>query len=316
MGSQLTGIAEKCSRYYWTSVERVHGLKILKYPLLSLLTLLFWIVFAIRLFTNGLVALKNIVCVFFFHTKQTDNSEQQSGSAHHKQVAALVIAVLLITATVIFLAPKLLLPTAGKPAQLIPGSSPEGNLSTANAAQIAISSPSELLLNISKPTLNSDGTYLLSVDVKASTADHPTAKLKMQDSGQKENTLCTFSGLTLGKNVISISKQSLKDLLPMSTPKNVIVLDTTSYVMAPNDAYGINVQLFGKSSYSDLSVYSSNELVAKVTKCTDNLFYVIGYKEGTCQIIFETNSLRASTQISVQSDITAHGNADRVMAAQ
>ena len=122
MDTSSGGIAEKWNHFYWESVKRAHKLKILKYPLLCLLTLLFGIAFVVQACVNGILLfchkvrssfshLKSIK--FPSHEKEEDNPEPPESSTQadssenkiftfHFRYAAVLAAILLLAATGIF----------------------------------------------------------------------------------------------------------------------------------------------------------------------------------------------------------------------
>jgi len=333
MDTDSSGIAEKWNRYYWESVKHVHKLKILKYPLLCLLTLLFGIAFAIRLCANGVIMLCHKIRNAFSHVKfakfspqvqaeeraehtEETNIPKKQVFVHRFQYAAALVMVVLLALAVILLLQKSTIPTECLPqnSSRVNGTVVSGTSN--NSPQSTSSLPAELRMEISKPTLGADGNYQFSVTVKPDkTGNSSSVKLELPDANTADNPSCIISGLKLGTNAITVPSRSLTDLLPSSSPKSVIIVDTTSYVMAPNDVYGIKAQLIGQSKDA-LTAHSSDEQIAELVKYSSTYYQVIGHKEGTCEIIFEANGMRASTKITVQADAQAHGDAGRVLAAR
>lgn len=298
MDTNSGGIAEKWNHYYWESVKRAHKLKILKYPLLCLLTLLFGIAFAVQFCVNGVMLLCH---------------KTRSAFSRRFRYVAILAAVLLLAVAGIFYLQKNSLSTVCIPQNSSSENGTAASETKKSSSQSTASVPAELRLEISKPTLGADGNYQFSVTVKPDeTGKSSPAKLILPDLN---NSSFHLSGLKLGTNTVTVSGKSPGNLLPASTPKSVIIVDTTSYVMAPNDVYGIRAQLIGQSKDA-LTAHSSDKQVAGVIKYSSTYYQVIGHKEGSCEIIFEANGMRASTKITVQADTQAHGNAERVLAAR
>jgi hypothetical protein len=330
MDTSSGGIAEKWNHYYWESVKHAHKLKILKYPLLCLLTLLFGIAFAVQFCVNGIILLCHKIRSAFSHRKllkfsphgkaeehseyseQADPAEKQVFARRFRYVSVLA-AVLLLAVAGIFFLQKNSLSTVCIPRNSSSENGTAASETKKSSSQNTSSVPAKLRLEISKPTLGADGNYQFSVTVKADeTGKSSSGKLELPDAN---NSSFQLSGLKPGTNTITVSGKSLGDLLPTSTPKSVIIVDTTSYVMAPNDVYGIRAQLIGQSKDA-LTAHSSDKQIAGVIKYSSTYYQVVAHKEGSCEIIFEANGMRASTKITVQADTQAHGNAGRVLAAR
>lgn len=325
MNTNSTGIIRKCEQAYWESVGHAHKFKILKYPLLCLLTLLFGIAFAVQFCAHGILLLFNKMRNAVSHKNRTEQARESDVQAPVRRYRyAAVFAIILLLAAAIFVTiQKFTIPATECKPQSSSAANGTANGGTGGKAssqnQNAVSLPSQWKLEISNPTKGTDGTYQFSVtmnpDSAGTTASGSTsAKLSLPNTKSAEDPFCSISGLKIGENTVTVPSQALTNLLPASNPKRVIIVDTTSYVMAPGDVYGIKAQLIGQSKHA-LTAYSSDKQVAQLVKCSSTYYLVIGHKEGTCEIRFEADGMHASTKITVQANARAHGDAGRVLAA-
>ena len=130
----------------------------------------------------------------------------------------------------------------------------------------------------------------------------------------KSGWLYPVTGVSKGQAEIDIGGQKMD----VTVASGSIIVDTSSYTMAPGGKYTIGVKLYGIDR-KRLDVRSANNTTYMEYKGTSNgleLYSVTAMQAGTGTIIFEiTGGQSVRTQISVQSGIYPHGVSARLIAA-
>lgn len=95
----------------------------------------------------------------------------------------------------------------------------------------------------------------------------------------------------------------------------VLMLDTSTYTMAPNGIYDIKMTLLG-ASVSDVKVYSSRDGIATVTALGDGKYRITGVNPGDTYIMFEVYRdgvlvNHASVKVTIAEGAAAQGTSNR-----
>lgn len=323
MDTNITETGGRINRLFWASVEEAHKTGIFKYPLLCLLTILFFIAFAIQLCTDGLLKLVG--------RNTNHNHEENAGSMPVKlrrQVTALIAAVLLFVLVIVTVVPKITsvsgVPknTAVKPAGTVSAAASSAtSVSAKPSSSGSQSSKQKLWLDTPSCTLGISGSYQFLLKSKVSgpvtvkPQDSSYVKVNLSDSEDNRGRLYTISGQKVGSTFITVESNDLNGSFPVTVTKSSITIDTTSYMMPQSGVYDIKALLTGidKNGGEKLDVASTDTKIATVVRKAAGLYQVTGHKEGECEIVFQIGGMRVSSHIAVQAGANPHGDSTRVV---
>lgn len=136
---------------------------------------------------------------------------------------------------------------------------------------------------------------------------------KMFTYNGKSGWLYPVTGVSKGQAVIDIGGQKMN----VTVASGSIIVDTSSYTMAPGGKYTIGVKLYGIDR-KKLDVRSANSTTFMEYRGTSNgleLYSVTAMQAGTGTVVFEiAGGQSVRTQISVQPGVLPHGVSARLIA--
>lgn len=164
-------------------------------------------------------------------------------------------------------------------------------------------------------------------NIGVTVSDPSAASVCMDDANDIRGARYRVTAKAVGTVQIHVTYQGATTSIQVEIvpAKGSLTLDTSSYVMAPGDSYVIGSFLkdengdaltpeqvrewmnTGKFKVQD----SRTGSIFDLTQLDNGNFQVTGKNEGVAYVLYEINGVRASVRVTVQPDVTAHGQAVR-----